>query len=42
MLTSDPEEAARYLKAGFTFVAVGSDVGVLARGTEKLAAQFKK
>jgi 4-hydroxy-2-oxoheptanedioate aldolase len=42
MLTSDPEEAARYLESGFNFVAVGSDVGVLARGTEKLAAQFKK
>lgn len=42
MLTGDPEEAARYLEAGFTFVAVGSDSGVLARGTEKLAALFKK
>jgi 4-hydroxy-2-oxoheptanedioate aldolase len=42
MLTSDTEEAARYMEAGFTFVAVGSDVGVLAKGTEKLAALFKK
>jgi 4-hydroxy-2-oxoheptanedioate aldolase len=42
MLTSDPEEAMRYLQSGFTFVAVGSDVGVLARGTENLAAHFKQ
>jgi len=41
MLTGDPEEIVRYLEMDFTFVAVGSDVGVLARGCEKLAAQFK-
>jgi len=42
MLTGDPEEAQRYIEAGFTFVAVGSDVGILARNAEKLAAQFKE
>jgi 4-hydroxy-2-oxoheptanedioate aldolase len=42
ILTSDPDEAARYLESGFTFVAVGSDVGILARGAEKLAAQSKQ
>ncbi len=41
ILTSDPDAAARFLEAGFTFVAVGSDAGVLARGTELLAAQYK-
>ncbi len=42
ILTGDTEEAARYIESGFTFVAVGSDVGVLARGAEKLAAHFKE
>jgi 4-hydroxy-2-oxoheptanedioate aldolase len=42
ILTSDPDEAARYFDSGFTFVAVGSDVGILARGSEKLAAQCKE
>jgi 4-hydroxy-2-oxoheptanedioate aldolase len=34
-------DAQRYLKAGVEFVAVGSDVGLLARGAETLAAKFK-
>jgi 4-hydroxy-2-oxoheptanedioate aldolase len=42
ILTSDPDEALRYLQLGFTFVAVGSDVGILAKGTEKLAAHCKQ
>jgi 4-hydroxy-2-oxoheptanedioate aldolase len=42
ILTGDPDEAARYLESGFTFVAVGSDVGILARGAERLASQFKQ
>lgn len=41
-LTSDPDEASRYLELGFTFVAVGSDVGVLSQSAEKLAKQFKQ
>jgi len=42
ILTADRDEAARYLEWGFTFVAVGSDVGILARGSEELAAHFKQ
>jgi 4-hydroxy-2-oxoheptanedioate aldolase len=42
ILSGDPEQAGRYLDGGFTFVAVGSDAGLLAQGTAKLAAQFKQ
>jgi 4-hydroxy-2-oxoheptanedioate aldolase len=42
ILTGDTGEAARYLESGFTFVAVGSDVGILARGSENLAAECKQ
>lgn len=42
ILLADPNEAMRALELGFTFVAVGSDVGILAKGAEKLAAQFKQ
>ncbi len=42
MLTGDPEEACRYLANGFTFVAMGSDAGVLASATAKLAALGKE
>ena len=42
ILTGNPDEAARYLEQGFTFVAVGNDVGILAQSTASLAAQFKK
>ncbi len=42
MLTGDPEEACRYLAAGFTFVAMGSDAGVLANATAALAAKGKE
>jgi 4-hydroxy-2-oxoheptanedioate aldolase len=41
-LTADPDEAARFLESGFTFVAVGSDVGILAQATTKLAERFTK
>jgi len=41
ILTPDPVFAARCVELGSLFTAVGSDIGVLARGTEKLAAQFK-
>lgn len=34
-------DARRYLDAGFTMVAVGSDLGLLARGSDALVAQFK-
>lgn len=36
------DETRRVLDAGFLFVAVGSDVGVLARHSEALARAFKK
>src|ERR1035437_1366315 len=42
ILTSGPNAAARYLELGFTCVAVGSDIGVLAHGTAALAAQCKE
>ena len=42
MLTGDPEEACRYLAAGFTFVAMGSDSGVLAGATAKLATMGRE
>jgi 4-hydroxy-2-oxoheptanedioate aldolase len=42
ILTANPDEAARYLDQGFTFVAVGSDVGILGHGAASLAANFKK
>jgi 4-hydroxy-2-oxoheptanedioate aldolase len=42
MLTGDPEEACQYLANGFTFVAMGSDAGVLAQATAKLAAMGRE
>jgi 4-hydroxy-2-oxoheptanedioate aldolase len=42
MLTGDPEEACRYLVNGFTFVAMGSDAGVLAQATARLAAMGRE
>jgi 4-hydroxy-2-oxoheptanedioate aldolase len=41
ILTGNPEMAARFLDIGFTFVAVGSDVGLLGQGAVKLAADFQ-
>jgi 4-hydroxy-2-oxoheptanedioate aldolase len=42
ILTADTAAAARYLDAGFSFVAVGADTGVLAQSAAKLVAQFKQ
>ena len=42
ILTADEQLARRYLELGCLFTAVGADVGILARGTEQLAARFKK
>ena len=36
----DPVVADRYLDAGASFVLVGADVALLARGSEALAARF--
>ena len=41
ILTGVEAELRRWLQLGAVFVAVGSDVGILARGSEALAAKFK-
>ena len=41
ILTGVEADARRWLECGGLFVAVGADVGVLARETEKLAAKFR-
>jgi 4-hydroxy-2-oxoheptanedioate aldolase len=42
ILAPDPDDAARYLHWGYTFVAVGTDAGILAQTGARLAAQFKE
>ena len=42
ILTPNEQLARRYLELGCLFVAVGSDVNMLARGAEQLASRFKK
>jgi 4-hydroxy-2-oxoheptanedioate aldolase len=41
ILTLNEEEAKRYIQWGYTFVAVGSDIGLLGRGADALAKRFK-
>jgi 4-hydroxy-2-oxoheptanedioate aldolase len=41
ILTANEDEARRYISWGYTFVAVGSDVGLLARNADALARKFK-
>ena len=41
ILIPDEEMARRYIKAGTTFTAVGSDTGLLARSSEALCARFR-
>jgi len=41
ILTLSEEEARRYISWGYTFVAVGSDIGLLGRGADALARTFK-
>ncbi|MFM2411251.1 MAG: 4-hydroxy-2-oxovalerate aldolase [Pseudomonadota bacterium] len=41
MLIADENAARRYIELGASFVAVGTDVTILARGTEALAQKFK-
>jgi 4-hydroxy-2-oxoheptanedioate aldolase len=41
ILTGNEDEIRRYIGWGYTFVAVGSDVGLLARGADALAKKFK-
>ena len=42
ILASVKADADRYLAHGFTMVAVGSDLGLLARGSDALVASFKQ
>jgi 4-hydroxy-2-oxoheptanedioate aldolase len=42
ILTPTEEDARHWLDCGALFVAVGADVGILARGAEALAAKFKR
>jgi 4-hydroxy-2-oxoheptanedioate aldolase len=41
ILSGDEAVARRCIELGCAFVAVGSDIGILARGAEQLAARFK-
>jgi 4-hydroxy-2-oxoheptanedioate aldolase len=41
-LATDVEDVDRLLSFGFNFIAIGSDVGLLARGAEHLAARFRE
>jgi 4-hydroxy-2-oxoheptanedioate aldolase len=41
ILTANEEEARRYIDWGYLFVAVGADVGLLARNADALAKKFR-
>jgi len=41
ILTGNEDEAKRYIEWGYLFVAVGSDVGLLAKSADTLARKFK-
>jgi 4-hydroxy-2-oxoheptanedioate aldolase len=41
-LTGNPDDVEAHFEAGYNFVAVGSDVGILARNAEALSARFRK
>ena len=41
ILTGNEEEARRYIDWGYMFVAVGADIGLLARHADALAKKFK-
>lgn len=41
ILSFAPDEARKYIEWGYAFVAVGSDLALLARGADGLAAAFK-
>jgi 4-hydroxy-2-oxoheptanedioate aldolase len=42
ILTADEALARHYIELGCLFTAVGSDIGILARGAEQLALRFMK
>ena len=41
-LATDIDDVDRLFGLGFNFTAIGSDVGILARGAERLAARFRE
>jgi 4-hydroxy-2-oxoheptanedioate aldolase len=41
ILTPNEEEAKRFIDWGYTFVAVGADIGLLAKNADALARRFK-
>ncbi len=41
ILTANEDEARRYIDWGYRFVAVGSDIGILAKTADALAKKFK-
>ena len=41
ILTGNEEEARRYIDWGYLFVAVGADIGLLAKNADALAKKFK-
>jgi 4-hydroxy-2-oxoheptanedioate aldolase len=41
-LATDPDDVERLFGLGFNFIAVGSDVSILARAAERLAARFRQ
>jgi 4-hydroxy-2-oxoheptanedioate aldolase len=41
-LATEVEDVDRLFALGFNFIAVGSDVGILARGAERLAERFRR
>ena len=41
ILTPNETEARRYIEWGYKFVAVGSDLGIMAKGADTLARSFK-
>lgn len=41
ILTPNEAEARRYIEWGYKFVAVGSDLGIMAKGADALARSFK-
>ena len=41
ILTGNPEFARQFIEWGTTFTAVGVDISILARETERLAQAFK-
>ena len=41
ILTPNEEEAKKFIAWGYTFVAVGADLGLLAKNADALAKRFK-